>query len=379
MKHKAAVGVFLCLALLPLVLVPAFNLTGEPARLYAQKLVKERKIDRLRGLLYNADFLEAGVSRLTWRLGWSVDPSKAVVGREGWMYLGDRFANGISSHRKGATDADHALAQRISDNLLGWERWLKAQGVQGFALMIGPDKPRIYATHLPGWVSLVGVPRIRGLVSGSAQRVVSDPGPELMRMSTQAATPTYYRTDSHWNPWGGAISLNALKRTLHGQGVTLDWPFSDPPAILQTHGGEGGDLARFLRIQASIHEQAPMPLLRNQGALSSELRDTATGELLKADPKAALLFPRQIVKVTSRGAANDKKVLWLRDSFGSAQAPSVYATFSEVVQTHWQVALAKKAAPLVAMVKTHQPDIVLMTVVERAALSELFLTPPPKD
>ena len=73
------------------------------------------------------------------------------------------------------------------------------------------------------------------------------------------------------------------------------------------------------------------------------------------------------------------KVLWLRDSFGSAQAPSVYATFSEVVQTHWQVALAKKAAPLVAMVKTHQPDIVLLTVVERAVLSELLLTPPPKD
>lgn len=379
MNHKAAVGFFLCLALLPLLLVPAYNLTSEPARTYAQRLLKEQRVDRLRGLLYNADFLEAGLSHLTWRLGWSVDPSKAVVGKEGWMYLGDRFAHGLSTHRRGATDADHALARGISDNLLGWERWLKGQGVQGFVLMIGPDKARVYARHLPGWASPSHVPRLQGLVSGSAQHLISDPGPELTRMSTQAATPTYYQTDSHWNPWGGAISLNALKRTLHGQGVDLDWPFSDPPEILETHDGEGGDLARFLRIQSSIHEQAPMPLLRSRGALSSELRDTATGELLKADPKAALLFPRQTVKVTSQGAANDKKVLWLRDSFGSAQAPSVYATFSEVVQTHWQVALAKGAAPLAAMVKDHQPDIVLLTVVERAVLSELFLTPPPQD
>jgi alginate O-acetyltransferase complex protein AlgJ len=379
MKHKAAVAVFLCLALLPLVLVPAYNLTGEPARTYAQKLWKERKLVRLRGLLYNADFLEAGLSRLAWRMGWSVDPSKAVVGREGWMYLGDRFAQGLSTHRRGASEADHALARGISDNLLGWERWLKAQGVRGFALMIGPDKPRIYAKHLPGWVSLVEVPRIQGLVSGSAQHLVSDPAPDLVRMSTHAATPTYYRTDSHWNPWGGAISLNALKRTLQGQGLDLVWPMSDPAAILETHDGEGGDLARFLRIQSTIRERVPMPQLHTADKPGSEFRDTATGELLLADHQAALQFPRQIVKVTSQGAANAMKVLWLRDSFGSAQGPTVYATFNEVVQTHWQVALADKGAKLIAMVKTHQPDIVLMTVVERAALSELFLTPPPKD
>jgi alginate O-acetyltransferase complex protein AlgJ len=53
------------------------------------------------------------------------------------------------------------------------------------------------------------------------------------------------------------------------------------------------------------------------------------------------------------------------------------ATFSDVVQLHYDKALADQGQQLARIVKQWQPDLVFITVVERASLSELFLVRPP--
>lgn len=68
-------------------------------------------------------------------------------------------------------------------------------------------------------------------------------------------------------------------------------------------------------------------------------------------------------------ARNKKRVLWLRDSFGLALAPFLAATFTETIEIHWSEALRSHGKQLVELVDSWDPDYVIVTVVERDALS----------
>jgi len=379
MKHRAAVRVFLAISLALVLAVPAVNLSEGLARATALRLITQKKTDRLVQLLFNSDFLMAQLSALTWRTGLSTNPANVVVGQEGWLYLGDGHNNNTSAQRFGESENDARLARDMGQNLLAWNRWLRAQGIKGFAVVVGADKHRIYSDHLPDWANLQRTARIHGLLDGPARLLIADPTPALRRLSADGAPHTYYQSDTHWNMWGAAISLETLRQTLTQQGLKLNWALSTPPTIDHTGTRIGGDLARFLRIQATLTEQEPHPALLNRDAIKSDVRELGTGKTLKAGDFGQLQYPGRIVQVVTEGAANDLKVLWVRDSFGIAQSPLMAANFRETIQVHWGPALGEQARLFGNLVREQKPDLVVMTVVERVLPSDLFLTPPPQE
>lgn len=380
MHRKAGIATFLALSLALMAAAPLVNLRDDNVRTYARRLLAERNYPRLQRLLFNADFLVAEFSALTWRTGLSTSPAKVVVGQDGWLFLGDAYGDNVSQHRFGEQPGDPALAARIATNLLAWQAWLRAQGVQGFALVIGSDKHHIYREALPHWADLGRPPRIRSLLDGPARALIADPAPALRQASAQGPVPTYYRSDTHWNLYGAALSLDALRQTLAGQGVALRWPTASPPAIEHVGSRIGGDLGRFLYIQERLEEPEPHPAVTNREAIDgSDIRVLETGERLEPGAFGQLQFPRHTVRVVTPGALNPLKVLWLRDSFGIAQSPLMAAAFRETIQLHWGTGFENGAQRLVELVRQQRPDLVVLTVVERGLLSDVFLTPPPQD
>ncbi|MNN72234.1 hypothetical protein D3C81_1882500 [compost metagenome] len=84
--------------------------------------------------------------------------------------------------------------------------------------------------------------------------------------------------------------------------------------------------------------------------------------------------PQKPLLVRSEKALNHKRVLWLRDSFGSAISPLMAATFSETLQIHHQWTNPKVIAELVEKFK---PDLVVVTIVERNTRVGILVSPPP--
>lgn len=379
MRHQTGLRVFLCCCLALVLSVPLFNLREAPARAYAQRLVDQRNVDRLVRLLFNGDFLAAGISGLLWRSGLSINPPRVVIGKEGWLYLGDAHDNNVSAHRFGEMPDDVRMGQAMGQNLMAWDHWLRRQGVKGFVLVIGSDKHHVYGHHLPDWARLERPPRVRSLLASEARSLIADPTPELIRQSANEAVHTYYRSDTHWNMWGAAISMASLRDTLEGQGVHLAWALPRTPAIERTGKRIGGDLATFLRIQHSLTEQEPHPVLINRETVRTVVRELDTQRELPAGDFGQLQYPRHTIQTVTENASNDRKVLWLRDSFGIAQSPLMSASFRETIQLHWGRALADEARLFSDLVRAHQPDLVVMTVVERVIPAALFLTPPPSE
>lgn len=367
---KRRVLLFVAAALFGIALVPAINLLFPPARAKASWYAREN--------LFNMGAWEWLASvPLSW-LGVSTDPSQVIVGKDGWLYLGDKYESTLTVTRRGQAESDLIVSRRIGVASEAWARWLAEHGVRSYRVLIGPDKNSVYPEHLPDWAKPASPSATDALIAGARSTHLQDLRQAIRDAKTRYDTPLYYRTDTHWNSLGASAAFLAFAQDMKARAPELRWPAEDALALDHLHGRQGGDLAAFLR--ASAHVRDVEPVLRVQ---ESRIRvrqyDYQTGTLLHDDPKPPLVdTPVKPLLVKSEGALNARRVLWLRDSFGTSLSPFMAATFGEVVQLHWAEAL-KPGGPLQQIVQQWKPDYVFVTVVERSARSELFAALPPLE
>jgi hypothetical protein len=352
---------FLCGALLVLAAVPAINLglATTPARLDAT--------------LFDIDFALPAAGRLAAGLGISLAPRRAVVGKAGWLFLGDQYAQGLSAKRRSAGPADAATAQRIALAEGAWQRWLLARGVRSFRVLVCADKDSIYPEFLPDWARAAADPPIGALLQAADPHIVVDTRPALRLAHDRAGVPLYFRTDSHWNALGAWVAYGALARAAGADDPTLAWLGPADVGAARAVDGPAGDLARLLRLQAwrdtgvDVTVDAARSLGRAQGEADG-------GRALPAGALALVEAPRRPLRIASPHALNARRLLWLRDSFGTALLPFLAATYDDVVEVD---RAATSPAQFAALVERLKPDAVLVSVVERNARDAWFEASPP--
>src|SRR5690606_31041555 len=136
----------------------------------------------------------------------------------------------------------------------------------------------------------------------------------------------------------------------------------------------GGDLANFLRISDRLADEEPIMAL-TELAIQTSRSDFLSGAQVEEGGNPEIASPKSPLRVRSESALNQTRVLWLRDSFGTSMAPWMAATFSDVLQLHWDEAL-KPDGRLAELIDEWKPHYVFVTVVERASRSERFMRAP---
>ena len=262
--------------------------------------------------------------------------------------------------------------------MTAWNAWLTRQGVSAFRIMIGPNKDSVHPEGLPNWAAPRQPAKIQALMTGSAGSMYVDLSEGLRQQAKHETEPLYYRTDTHWNALGAAHALRLFAARLQGADLGLSWPTDGGIQMARVDSRPGGDLSRFLRMQGTLLDREPVIDQPPAAALDTTVMDFDTNELLRSSGNETVDYRKQTVIVSSPQALNQRKVLWIRDSFGSALSPYMAATFNEVVQLHYDEALKDEGRRLVEIVSRWRPDLVFITVVERAALSEAFLVRPPE-
>lgn len=129
---RKCVFIFLLAVLSGLLVAPLVNVLSHPN--------VERGTWLERKNLYNMDFASQWPNFLLYQLGISSHPEQVVIGREGWLYLGDNYAQSRTVTRNGQTPADLITSQKIGAASQAWERWLKNRGVRLFRVMVGPTR-----------------------------------------------------------------------------------------------------------------------------------------------------------------------------------------------------------------------------------------------
>jgi hypothetical protein len=359
---RRLVTMFLLGALLVLAVIPAVNLTRATAPVH------------LDGTLFNIDFALPVASRWLAGLGVSVAPRQAIVGKAGWLFLGDEYAQGISAKRRSAGPDDLAAAQRRALAEQAWQRWLQARGVRGFHVLVCADKDSIYPEFLPDWARAAPDAPIEALVQAADPRIAVDTRPALRAAHDLAGPPLYLRTDSHWTALGARVAYGALARAAATEDPTRAWLAPADVGAARAVDVPAGDLARLLSLQAAWRDEGAVLALdpaRSQGRTQGDADD---GRPLPASALLAVQAPLQPMRIASPQALNARRLLWLRDSFGTALLPYLAATYGDVVQVN---RASTTPAQFAALVLRFKPDAVLVSVVERNARDVWFQAPPP--
>lgn len=348
---------------LGLLLVPVFNLLVAPPSSEVNCCSPER--------LFNMDFLLRGVSLGLYRVGISVDPSQAVIGRSDWVFLGDRYDTSVTSHRATGSKGDVQQGAAYAQGAQRWDAYLRAKGVRSFQIMVAPNKESIYPDHLPDWAA-PGQPGVTdALFEGTGERLFHDLRQPLRAARQGETVPQFYRYDTHWNTWGASHAFRAFSERLGRELPDLKWPADAHHRLLRVDRRAGGDLADFLRLGASVSDDEP---ILDFGGLPYDLVQTRYGldERVNpdhaADSRVALSHPLQ---TRNAGALNTNRVLWLTDSFGGQMGTLMHASFSDVVRVHWRDAL-RNGGTLVRLVDEWKPDLVFVTVVEHSFRGPMF-------
>lgn len=364
---KPKVIFFIALNLLVLLSIPAINIFEAPNRGAINWKSK--------AFLYNMDFAPRWAAAVLYPLGISTDPQQVIIGKDGWLYLGDMYLSTLSEDRRAASETDLALGKQIGAAMSAWDAYLTGKGVKVFRLMIGPNKGTIYPEHLPEWARPAPHNPTDALISQDSGNRFVDLRAPLLEAKNTLPHALYYKTDTHWNAVGAAVGFRAFAQTIAISDPTIVWPSPTAYAIVETPLRKGGDLANFLRLSASLDDEEPV-ISASTLAITTTTIDFDSKKTLTKGANLPIKAPNTPILVESKGALNDKKVLWLRDSFGNSLSPLMAATFKNVIQLHWSEAL-KPGGRFQQLVDEWKPDYVFVTVVERAARSEFFTYFPP--
>lgn len=355
---------------LSLLIIPAINLISAPGR----DNVKWYS----RTFLYNMDFALRWASKSLYPLGISVDSKQAIIGRDDWLYLGDQYAQTRTVDRRSPTEADFALGKKIGAAVEAWDAYLSNKGVKLFRIMIGPNKGSVYPEHLPNWAKPAALNATDALVAGTRSDRYVDFRKSLLAAKANQPEALYYKTDTHWNAFGAGIAFRVFAQQVGAAAPELRWPSETTYELSHVDPRGGGDLAKFLHLNAYLADSEPITRVPDLSVETTQF-DFDTKQVIHHGGNPMVQAPKKSLLVKAEGALNNKKVLWLRDSFGTAMSPLMAATFSDTLQLHWEEGF-KTPENFIQLIDKFKPDYVFFTVVERASRASIFTAhPPPSD
>lgn len=323
-------------------------------------------LSRLRAEAFKLDAVLGVFNAVSSRVGYSSAPRQAIVGRDGWLFLGDEYAYSVSAMRglvlPSAESAEIYRARRAY-----LDATAVSHGARGAVFFVAPNKEDIYPEHYPAWALAPDK------AFSSTLRARPEDGLHLLHdviLQAKAVhdVPLYYRTDSHWNDLGAWIAYQGIMRTLNAAGHSLaalsDQDVIVSPPVVQA----GGDIAAFLFANRYLGESVP----------TVSIRDDTTIRVAREGADAHYVGPNRPIsshdipkRVSAASALNPLRVLWLRDSFGTALSGYFARTFSEVIQVHPGKALHDNRR-YAALLETYRPDLVIVTLVGRSYLENVY-------
>ncbi len=166
-----------------------------------------------------------------------------LIGRNDWLFYTD---DDMVEHYRG-------VRRFTQQNMLDWQTllehrrdWLAQRGIK-YIFVVAPDKQSIYSEELPDWLNKV-LPDTKldqFLVYMRAHSAVDvlDLRPALR--DARRIAPTYLKTDTHWNLFGGFVACQEIVKTLSMQQPGFE-PLSLDSFVLGNELAPGGDLVNVL-------------------------------------------------------------------------------------------------------------------------------------
>jgi hypothetical protein len=256
-----------------------------------------------------------------------------MLGTDDWLFLTE---DDMVEHYRGArrfTPQELTEWQAVLEHR---RDWLAQRGIK-YLFVVAPDKQTIYGEQLPGWLKRgqhdTRLDQFLEHMRAHSTVSVLELRPTLRE--GRRVAPTYFKTDTHWNLFGGFLACQQMAKALSQQIPEVE-PLSldsfeqlHPPA-------HGGDLVDMLGLDPKeVSEDNAVTFVPKASLPSLETTETGT-----------------------RNSAGHGTAIVFHDSFGLALKPFLGYHFARVTYRH-QHNLDPE------LIARETPAVVISEIVER--------------
>ncbi|WP_428158847.1 alginate O-acetyltransferase AlgX-related protein [Desulfobacter sp.] len=304
---------------------------------------------------------------INYSLGVSINPEKVVIGKEDYLFLGNRWQNIIDQTTGNDVFDRHHLNQLLYHMALR-QKYLKKRGIE-FYVFVVPNKHTIYPEYLPTWVTPSGKTTLSQLHNETKSFKFINPLTYLLSAKKKYGQRLYNKTDSHWSRLGAYIGYQVII-----QAIRQDFPKTLPLTLeskdfIYTPDSCGGGLALMLRLDGHVNDfymQIQSSKLQNSESIK---KTDFNGYEQSLDPFNHIRWHE---KALFSNTMKPYTVLVLMDSFMEKMAVFLNHTFGKTIYCHYKDVDGRTIDELV---KKYRPDFVIYQMVERSLkLKESHLT-----
>lgn len=268
-------------------------------------------------------------------------PKKVIKGKDGWYFLGDSYS-GIFSESLGISKYNDEHIKMIADYIHEMKLYCDSLGIK-FYFAVAPEKNRFYAEFLP-LKSLENDKRLEKL----SKYLIKKYGIEIINLgdylvSEKKKRRLYYKTDSHWNDYGGFMGTQKLLECIKRD-------FKDSTVLL--------NLSEY--VEYSIpKKRMDLNLLINKDIAENEIRlkPSDNSKSIEIDTLKTT-NPRKSYLLHSAGNKSKLKSIVFRDSYFNAMI-NFYANAMGESKYVWSLIFDRE------IIKKEKPNLVIFQVVER--------------
>ena len=278
--------------------------------------------------------------------GFGISPSPlTVIGKEGWLFLGDPDA--ISNYRGLAPLTPFEL-ERWRQVLTERRDWLARQGIEYLVVLV-PDKNLIYSEYMPDSLPQAGQNHPLGQLSTYLETRSDLPSLDLreIMLEKKAATRLYHKTDSHWNDAGAYLAYQEIHQRLREQIPSLNQ--AQPTRVRSEEYVRPG---LGLAVTVSMENQYPESVV-SLTPIAPQAKERIADETQPRNPRR-VLKPR----VFETADPLQPRAIVFRDSFANALIPYLAEDFSRSVFI-WDRDVDPEA------VLMEKPDVVIQEIAGR--------------
>lgn len=282
-------------------------------------------------------------------------PDDVMMGRNNWFF--DVEPGCISDARRMTQVSNDDLSQ-IYVSMMEKKKWLDARHIK-FYIIVPPNKQSVYPEMMPpGYFETkgLGTNRLEMYKLHLARHVgINLINPTEALMLAKKRREVYYKSDTHWNLYGGFIGYHELMKE-----ICKDFPYLRPVPEeafnITTFQTSEGDLARVTGL--------------------NELYKRTEQVMTFKDPKKELRHPHTseiVIRFNDNPTidSSNLKLLMLRDSYSNYLIPFINLHFKNALYL-WSYDFPDK------VIEEEKPDVVIFESLQRF-MAGAFANPNPES